>query len=101
MHRSLSDNQLYPITTPRIVITPPEEVEMGLTRPRSQSDISQLPDNLRQEVLQWAVNELLEQNREHEENSRCYKATIACLGTITATLSVAVGITELIKAFGN
>ena len=89
MQLSLSESH----TIPHIVISAPEDI--------STHPLAPLPETTQREVMQWAIHELIEQNRENESENKRQKLIIAGLGTATAALTLLVGITELIKSTGS
>jgi len=69
------------------------------TRERSSSSTSDLTEETRYELTQWAIHELIEQNRENEATNRRQKKIMGGLGLVTAGVSLALVISELIKVW--
>ena len=57
----------------------------------------ELNEAVRNELTQWAIHELIEQNTEAEQANNKNKRIMACLGVVTGTLSLTLVISEIIK----
>ena len=84
------------VNIPQVVIIPSDEI--GQQEQHSPS-LSELSDDTRYELTQWAIHELIEQNNENESQNKKQKAIIAALGTATTVLSLTLVISEIIKTW--
>jgi len=65
--------------------------------PVAEPEPPELNEAVRNELTQWAIHELIEQNAEAEEANNKNKKIMACLGVATGTLSLTLVISEIIK----
>ena len=72
----------------------PETITVGVESTATQIEIN---DDTRNELTQWAIHELVEQNVQNEQTNANNKKVMAVLGVVTATLSLTLVISEIIK----
>ena len=74
-----------------------EATEIAIPITETVGECLGLSATVRSELTGWAINELIEQNRQNEQANAKNKKVVALLGAATTTLSLVLVIGEIIK----
>jgi len=80
-------------TIPRIIVSPPNETEMSIL----EEGRLELTEETKNELTQWAIHELIEQNNTQESNNCTNKKIMALMGTVTAVASLTLVVGQLVE----